>query len=101
MGNAGPFNNGCYAGEKMYTECRNPQGGKHFPNRTQPSPMPSPAPRPMPTPTPMPMPSPSPTPTPEVCHAISPVVDDAWCVSNCASGFCPSDLCECDGSRLI
>lgn len=33
--NSGPFNDGCYAGEKMYSECRNPQGGKYFPNRTQ------------------------------------------------------------------
>merc|ERR1719446_1436118 len=54
-------------------------------------------PSPTPTPTPTPMPSPSPSPTPGHCHAISSVVTDDWCAANCAGGFCPSDLCECDG----
>lgn len=58
-------------------------------------PAPSPAPSPMPTPTP----TPSPTPTPGVCHAISAVVTDDWCVQNCAGGFCPSDLCaDCESA---
>lgn len=50
-----------------------------------------------PTPTPSPSPSPTPSPTPSgQCHAISSVVTDDWCKANCASGFCPSDLCSCD-----
>merc|ERR1712000_279592 len=56
---------------------------------------------PSPTPTPTPVPTPTPTPTPGSCHAISPLVDDDWCKENCAQGFCPSDLCECDGSVLV
>merc|ERR1712062_122890 len=51
---------------------------------------------PSPTPTPSPTPVPSPSPTPGHCHAISSVVTDDWCAANCAGGFCPSDLCECD-----
>merc|ERR1711934_657023 len=58
-----------------------------------PSPVPVPPPSPVPTPAPAPLPSPSPS---GKCHAISPVVDDDWCTSNCAAGFCPSDLCKCD-----
>jgi len=66
-----------------------------------PSPTPTPVP---PTPTPptpvpptqVPTPTPTPTPTPGSCHAISAVVTDDWCAANCAAGFCPSDLCECD-----
>jgi len=50
-----------------------------------------------PAPTPAPTPSPSPSPSPGQCHAISGVVTDDWCVANCAAGFCPSDLCACDG----
>lgn len=60
-----------------------------------PAPTPTPTPSP-PTPTPMPSPSPTPSPTPGQCHAISSVVTDDWCIQNCAVGFCPSDLCECD-----
>merc|ERR1712048_1349708 len=41
-------------------------------------------------------PVPPPSPTPGHCHAISSVVTDDWCAANCAGGFCPSDLCECD-----
>lgn len=59
-----------------------------------PSPTP-PGPTPTPTPVPTPTPSPTPSPTPQQCHAISPVVDDDWCIQNCAAGFCPADLCEC------
>merc|ERR1712004_284898 len=55
----------------------------------------SPAPGPTPTPTPVP----TPTPTPGSCHAVSALVDDDWCAANCAAGFCPSDLCECDSSE--
>merc|ERR1712039_289366 len=51
---------------------------------------------PSPIPSPTPSPTPTPTPTPGSCHAISSVVTDDWCTANCASGFCPSDLCECD-----
>merc|ERR1711972_61175 len=40
-------------------------------------------------PTPGPSPSPTPTPVPGSCHAVSALVDDDWCVANCASGFCP------------
>jgi len=53
-------------------------------------------PAPTPTPTPSPTPTPAPSPTPGQCHAISAVVTDDWCVSNCAAGFCPTDLCKCD-----
>lgn len=66
--------------------------GKVNPPPAPPSPVPSPEPTPKPTPTP----SPSPSPSPGACHAISAVVTDDWCVANCAAGFCPSDLCECD-----
>lgn len=52
---------------------------------------------PSPPPTPVPTPSTSPAPTPGSCHAISAVVTDDWCAANCAAGFCPSDLCKCDG----
>merc|ERR1712048_1409018 len=46
-----------------------------------------------------PTPPPTPAPTPSgKCHAISAVVDDDWCTANCAAGFCPSDLCQCDNS---
>lgn len=62
-----------------------------------PTPTPMPSPTPTPTPTPAPTPTPTPTPTPGSCHAISAVVTDDWCVANCAAGFCPSDLCKCDG----
>lgn len=48
-------------------------------------------------PSPSPEPTPVPSPTPGVCHAVSTVVTDDWCVSNCAAGFCPADLCACDG----
>jgi len=59
--------------------------------------IPTPSPSPMPpTPTPVP-PAPTPTPVPGQCHAISAVATDDWCSSNCAAGFCPSDLCVCDG----
>jgi len=61
-----------------------------------PTPSPTPSPTPRPTPTPTPSPAPTPSPTPGSCHAISSVVTDDWCTANCASGFCPSDLCECD-----
>merc|ERR1711976_856378 len=61
-----------------------------------PTPTPSPVPTPSPAPTPAPVPSPEPTPAPVPpptpsgqCHAISQIVDDDWCVSNCAAGFCP------------
>jgi len=60
-----------------------------------------PSPTPTPTPTPVPTPTPTPTPTPSGCHAISALVDDDWCKSNCAAGFCPTDLCKCDGSVLV
>merc|ERR1712176_911188 len=58
-------------------------------------------PTPAPSPTPVPVPTPTPTPTPTACHAVSALVDDDWCVSNCAAGFCPSDLCKCDQSVLV
>merc|ERR1711924_126977 len=32
------------------------------------------------------------------CHALSPVVTDDWCTTNCHAGNCPADLCLCDGS---
>jgi len=63
---------------------------------SKPVPTPTPSPTPSPTPVPPP-PSPVPTPTPGSCRAISALVDDDWCQANCASGFCPSDLCKCDG----
>jgi len=66
-----------------------------------PTPPPTPhGPTPTPAPTPAPEPSPEPTPAPTPsgqCHAISAVVTDDWCSTNCAAGFCPSDLCKCDG----
>jgi len=65
-----------------------------------PSPTPSPAPMPIPSPEPTPTPTPSPTPSGK-CHAISPLVDDDWCTSNCASGFCPTDLCKCDSVTMV
>jgi len=52
---------------------------------------------PSPPPTPVPTPSPLPAPKPGSCHAISAVVTDDWCAANCAVGFCPSNLCKCDG----
>lgn len=55
---------------------------------------------PIPSPTPTPVPTPSPVP-PAQCHAISAVVSDDWCVENCASGFCPSDLCACDEAIAV
>merc|ERR1711953_437261 len=69
-----------------------------------PSPTPTPVPPTPPTPptpvppTPVPTPTPTPTPAPGSCHAISAVVTGDWCAANCAAGFCPSDLCECDSS---
>jgi len=48
-----------------------------------------------------PSPSPSPGPSPSgQCHAVSAVVTDDWCTDNCAMGYCPSDLCKCDGSTV-
>merc|ERR1712137_813290 len=61
-----------------------------------PTPVPPTPPTPVPPPSPVPTPVPTPTPTPGSCHAISAVVTDDWCAANCAAGFCPSDLCECD-----
>jgi len=52
-------------------------------------------------PTPTPTPTPTPSPTPGVCHAISSVVTDDWCVQNCGAGFCPSDLCADCGSSIV
>merc|ERR1712048_523647 len=51
---------------------------------------------PHPSPSPTPTPTPTPSPSPGSCHAITPVVSDDWCQQNCALGFCPSDLCQCD-----
>merc|ERR1712000_380940 len=65
------------------------------PKPTPVPPPPTPAPTPVP-PRPTPAPTPVPTPTPGQCHAISTVVTDDWCTSNCQAGFCPSDLCKCD-----
>jgi len=59
-------------------------------------PMPPTPPTPAPVPVPVPQPVPAPTPSGQ-CHAISAVVTDDWCADNCAAGFCPSDLCKCDG----
>lgn len=68
------------------------------PAPTPPTPTP---PTPEPTPGPQPVPSPIPSPTPSgQCHAISALVTDDWCTTNCAAGFCPSDLCDC-GSIMI
>lgn len=66
-----------------------------------PTPSPTPTPTPTPVPTPTPTPVPTPTPTPGSCHAVSALVDDDWCAANCAAGFCPSDLCECDSSETV
>jgi len=47
-----------------------------------------------------PSPSPAPKPTPRGhCHAISPVVTDDWCKTNCLSNppNCPASLCSCEG----
>jgi len=52
-------------------------------------------------PSPTPTPTPSPSPSPSGCHAITPVVTDDWCTQNCAMGFCPSDLCQCDRSISV
>jgi len=60
-----------------------------------------PTPTPTPSPSPTPVPSPTPSPHPSGCHAISAVVTDDWCTANCAGGFCPSDLCQCDSSVLV
>jgi len=90
---AGPFN----------TDCMSPvcvDSPQQIPPPPQPHPTPSPSPSPMPAPSPVPVPTPSPTPTPGQCHAISPVVDDTWCQANCAAGFCPSNLCECDRTHI-
>jgi len=57
-------------------------------------------PPPPPTPTPAP-PTPTPTPTPGNCHAIDPRATDEWCNNNCAMGFCPQDLCECDSATIL
>jgi len=46
-------------------------------------------------------PTPSPAPVPSGCHAISAVVSDDWCSSNCALGYCPSDLCQCGFSITV
>jgi len=51
---------------------------------------------PSPSPSPTPTPTPSPSPSPGQCHAISPAANDDWCQANCAMGFCPADLCQCD-----
>lgn len=29
------------------------------------------------------------------CHSIFADVDDNWCASSCAIGYCPTDLCQC------
>merc|ERR1711977_467793 len=50
---------------------------------------PAPTPAPTPAPAPAPIPAPTPTPTPGQCRAISSVVTDDWCVTNCAAVFCP------------
>jgi len=65
---------------------------------TPPIPHPTPAPMP-PAPTPAPMPPTPPTPAPPgQCRALSPVVSDTWCTSNCHASppYCPADLCSCD-----
>jgi len=54
-----------------------------------------------PSPSPSPSPTPTPSPSPGQCHAISAVVTDDWCVANCAAGFCPSDLCQCDSQVVV
>jgi len=51
---------------------------------------------PPPTPVPVPVPVPVPRPTPGACHSIDARATDEWCIDNCAMGFCPSDMCECD-----
>jgi len=30
------------------------------------------------------------------CHSISAMVDDGWCAATCATGFCPTEFCQCD-----
>lgn len=92
---SGPFNNDCYHNNGMTRDSCTGYNCHGFPSRTT---EPSPAPMPTPAPSPVPMPVPRPTPGPTQCHAISAVVTDDWCVQNCAAGFCPSDLCECDSS---
>jgi len=69
------------------------------PTPTAPTPPAPPTPTPVPTPQPTPVPTPVPTPSGQ-CHAISAVVTDDWCTNNCAGGFCPSDLCKCDGAII-
>jgi len=59
-----------------------------------------PTPSPSPTP-PSPTPAPLPPTSPRECHAIAAVVTDDWCIDNCAAGFCPSDLCQCDFSLSV
>merc|ERR1712179_878428 len=54
-----------------------------------------------PSPSPSPSPTPTPSPSPGQCHAISAVVTDDWCEANCAAGFCPSDLCQCDSQVVV
>lgn len=79
-----------------------PDGAQHFrcvriSGPTPPSPPPVPSPMPVPTPAPTPGPMPSPTPAGS-CHAISPVVSDDWCTSNCHASppNCPEGFCSCD-----
>jgi len=72
------------------------------PTPTPPTPTPPTPPTPTPpTPSPVPTPSPTPSPTPGSCHAISPLATDDWCTTNCAAGFCPADLCKCDGNSVM
>merc|ERR1711937_1080322 len=75
-------------------------GARPVPTPT-PTPSPPTPPTPAPMPVPVPVPVPVPSPTPGQCHAISAIVTDDWCTANCAAGFCPSDLCECDSSILV
>ena len=45
-----------------------------------------------------PLPSTRP-PNPSGCYSIPPYQSeayDAWCVANCAAGYCPSTHCKCD-----
>lgn len=29
------------------------------------------------------------------CYAVSPTATDAWCIANCAAGYCPASHCAC------
>jgi len=72
------------------------------PNPPAPTPVPTPEPAPVP-PGPSPSPSPAPTPRPSGdCHAVSQLVDDSWCNSNChfSPPNCPSVYCSCDSAVL-